>query len=94
MLLGNATVRKAISLGTGRHWVERASCWREAALDGTQATYDIRFGARITANFIKQAAPGNVSTRGGPSARFSGSIISERNLGPNIACGNSPEPPV
>jgi hypothetical protein len=41
---------------------QRRAC-RGAALDRAQRPRDIRFGAWMTANLFKQAAPRNVSTR-------------------------------
>jgi hypothetical protein len=41
----------------------RSADWRGAALDRAEKTRDIRLLARKTGNFVKQAAPTNVSTR-------------------------------
>jgi hypothetical protein len=36
--------------------------WRGAALDHTLETHNVYVGAWMTADLVKQAAPGNVST--------------------------------
>jgi len=55
---------------------------------------DICLGACLTANFVKQAAPGNVSTRVRFVGPLSEGITSQQNDRQNIACRNSREPPV
>src|SRR5262249_44845666 len=50
---------------------------------------DISRGACMTANFVKQAAPANVSTRGRVWAGNASGQCPKRNRGLNIRCGNA-----
>ena len=74
--------------------IDGSQAWRGAALARNRPPCDICFDVCMAGNRLKQAAPGNVSTRVGFVGTSHEWTIFERNDGQNVACGNFREPPV